>query len=265
MSFSDETLMAYADGELAEPAFSEVERAVRSDPAVAARVAQHQALRADVFAAFAGVVDEPVPPRLMAAALPGKVADLGAVRAARAGGAHHAAAPASAAEHAARKRWSWLEWGGVAASLAVGVLVGSVVLGGAGREGDGAGVAAIAAAGANGALVAQGPLADALSRRLAGDRGGAVDIGVSFADKDGALCRSFTMGRTAGLACRGGDQWRVVVMTEADKAAGDESGNYRQAGSAMPAAVLEAIDARIAGAALDAQGEQAAKQRGWRR
>jgi anti-sigma factor RsiW len=257
MSFSDETLMAYADGELAEPAFSEVERAVRSDPAIAARVAQHQALRADVFAAFADVVDEPVPPRLMAAALPGKVADLGAVRAARAGGAHHAAAPASAVEHAARRRWSWLEWGGVAASLAVGVLVGSVVLGGGGRAGD-----AVVEAGANGALVAQGPLADALSRQLAGDRGGAVDIGVSFAAKDGALCRSFTMGRTAGLACRGGDQWRVVVMTEADKGA---AGEYRQAGSAMPTAVLEAIDARIAGATLDAQGEQAARQRGWRR
>lgn len=257
MSFSDETLMAYADGELAEPAFSEVERAVRSDPAVAARVAQHQALRADVFAAFADVVDEPVPPRLMAAALPGKVADLGAVRAARAGGAHHAAAPASVTEHAARRRWSWLEWGGVAASLAVGVLVGSLVLGGAGRAGD-----AVVEAGANGALVAQGPLADALSRQLAGDRGGAVDIGVSFAAKDGALCRSFTMGRTAGLACRGGDQWRVVVMTEADKGT---AGDYRQAGSAMPTTVLEAIDARIAGAAFDARGEQAARQRGWRR
>ena len=58
MSFSDETLMAYADGELAEPALGEVERAVRIDPAVAARVAQHRALRADVFAAFAAVADD---------------------------------------------------------------------------------------------------------------------------------------------------------------------------------------------------------------
>lgn len=263
MSFSDETLMAYADGELAEPEFSEVERAVRSDPAVAARVAQHQALRADVFAAFAPVADEPVPPRLVAAALPGKVADLGAVRAARAGGTHHAAPSASHADaHGARRRWSWLEWGGVAASLAVGVLVGSVVLGSGGKAGDGAGGAGVAVAGADGALVARGPLADALSRQLAADRGGAVDIGVSFAAKDGALCRSFTMSQTAGLACRSGDQWRLVMMTEADKGG---SGEYRQAGSAMPSAVLEAIDARIAGATLDAQGEQAARQRGWRR
>lgn len=261
MSFSDETLMAYADGELAEPAFSEVERAVRSDPAVAARVAQHRALRADVFAAFAAVADEPVPPRLVAAALPGKVADLSAVRAARAGGAHHAASSAShAAEHEARRGWSWREWGGVAASLVVGVLVGSLVLGGAAR--DGAGGAEIAAAGVDGVLVAQGPLSNALSQQLAGARGGAVDIGVSFAAKDGALCRSFTMRQSAGLACRSGEQWELVMMTEAAKGTG---GEYRQAGSAMPSAVLEAIDARIAGTTLDAQAELAAKQRGWKR
>ncbi|MEV4783749.1 anti-sigma factor family protein [Burkholderia sp. LMU1-1-1.1] len=260
MSFSDETLMAYADGELAEPAFSEVERAVRSDPAVAARVAQHQALRADVFAAFAPIADEPVPPRLVAAALPGKVADLSAVRAARAGGAHHAASSAShAAEHGER-RWSWREWGGVAASLVVGVLVGSLVLGGAAREG--AGGAAIVVAGADGALVARGELANALSQQLAGTSGEAVDIGVSFAAKDGALCRSFTVRQSAGLACRSGEQWKLVMMTEAGEG---EAGEYRQAGSAMPSAVLEAIDARIAGTTLDAQAEQAAKQRGWKR
>jgi len=266
MSFSDETLMAYADGELAEPAFSDVERAVRTDPAVAARVAQHQALRADVFAAFAPVADEPVPPRLVAAALPGKVADLNAVRAARAGGTHHAAPSAShAAEHGARRSWSWPEWGGVAASLAVGVLVGSLVFGGAAREG--AGGAAIAVAGADGTLVARGPLSNALSQQLAGDTGGAVDIGVSFAARDGALCRSFTTRLSAGLACRDGGEWKLVMMTEAGKgeAGKGETGDYRQAGSAMPPAVLEAIDARIAGATLDAQGEQAAKQRGWTR
>ena len=264
MSFSDETLMAYADGELAEPALGEVERAVRIDPAVAARVAQHRALRTDVFAAFAPVADEPVPPRLVAAALPGKVADLSAVRAARAGGGHHAAASAShAAEHGERGRWSWREWGGVAASLAVGVLVGSLVLGGGAREG--AGGTAIAVAGADGALVARGPLSNALSQQLAETRGGAVDIGVSFAAKDGALCRSFTMRQSAGLACRSGEQWKLVMMTEAIQEEAGGTGEYRQAGSAMPPAVLEAIDARIAGTTLDAQGEQAAKLRGWKR
>ncbi|MEO7496059.1 MAG: anti-sigma factor, partial [Massilia sp.] len=67
MRFSDETIMAFADGELGEPERSALEQAVKRDPALAAQVARHQALREDVFGAFAGVLDEPVPARLQPA------------------------------------------------------------------------------------------------------------------------------------------------------------------------------------------------------
>jgi anti-sigma factor RsiW len=286
MSITDETLMAYADGELAEPARSELERAVRADPALAARVAQHQALRSDVFAAFAPIAEEPVPPALLAAAMPEQVRDLGAARAAREEARSAQVAEAQArrmqqtlqaqeaqqAQHAFRRRWAWPEWGAMAASLAVGVLVGSVVLGGGhdaspGERVAGPGGMLVALQGAGGVPVAQGRLAEALSNQLAGGGqvgaagDGAVRIGVTFAATDGALCRSFIAGSAAGLACRSGEQWKLAVLAEAEKGAG---GDYRQAGSAMPAAVLEAIDARIAGPALDAQAEQAAQQRGWR-
>jgi hypothetical protein len=257
MSISDETLMAYADGELDEPARADIERAIRSDPALAVRVAQHQALRSDVFAAFAPIADEPVPPSLLAAAMPGKVSDLGAARAARSED---------------RRRWAWPEWGAIAASLSVGVLVGSLVLGGGVRSGGGpdagAGAGAVgnelaALRGAEGTPVAQGRLAEALSTQLAGAaQKDGVKIGVTFASIDGQLCRSFVAGESAGLACRSGAQWKLAVLTEVAKGA---PGEYQQAGSAMPAVVLEAIDARIAGPALDAQAEQAARQRGWQR
>ncbi|MTV40136.1 anti-sigma factor family protein [Duganella radicis] len=240
MKFSDETLMAYADGELDEAGRAEIERALETDPALAERVAQHQALRSDVFAAFAPILDEPLPPALMATALPGKVADLSAARAAR-------------VEKTAPRRWSWPEWGAIAATLAVGVLVGGTL------GGNGGDAALAVAQGADGKLVAQGQLATALSRQLAASDG-AVRIGVSFAARDGALCRSFVTHGTAGLACRSGNAWQVPVMAEAASAA---AGDYRQAGSAMPSAVLDAIDARIAGPALDAKGEQEALQRGW--
>ena len=298
MNFSDETLMAYADDELSDPECGEVERAVRGDPAVAARVARHRALRGDVAAAFAPIVDEPVPPRLMAAALPGKVADLGAVRAARAGVAHPAMAMVAAraaraaAYHNQRRDWSWREWGGLAATLAMGVLLGSLMagrigvgsVGGASAARDGAAVsvaadgvadtAAAASAGvagaptvasAGGAVLAKGPLANALSRQLAGAgsgaAGGSIDIGISFVDKAGALCRSFAMSESAGLACRSDDQWKLVMLTTA---AGQGAADERRAG-AMPAAVLGAIDARIAGKPLDAREEYAARLRGWKR
>lgn len=245
MSFSEETLMAYADGELAQPEREQVELAMQGDPDLAARVARHRALRMDVFAAFAPVLEEPMPPRLSAAVLPDKVVDLASVRS---GAAAEARPP--------RRAWSWAEWGGMAASLAVGVLAGSVLLGG-GQSQSGI-------AGAGGALVATGALADALSSQLAaaGNVPGEaqVHIGVSFAAKDGTLCRSFTMGTAAGLACRNGAQWTLPVVAETEQGG---AGEYRQAGSAMPAAVLEAIDARIAGPALDADGERAARQAGW--
>lgn len=245
MSFPDETLMAYADGELHTLQRAAIERAMRADPALAARVAQFQAQRTDVFAAFAPIVEETVPARLAAAVRPQPVAELDAARAARVAAA------------SAPRRWSWLEWGGMAASLAVGVLAGGVLLGG------GAGTQLAVASGADGALVAQGALADALSQQLAGSgQGGKVAIGVSFVAKDGVFCRSFAMGASAGVACRNGGRWTLPVLAAADPSA---SGDYRQAGSAMPAVVLDAIDARIAGTPLDAQAEQAARQRGWRR
>jgi hypothetical protein len=44
-----------------------------------------------------------------------------------------------------------------------------------------------------------------------------------------------------------------------------QPGVYRQAGADLPAAVLDAVDARIVGATLDAAGERAARERGWER
>lgn len=256
MSFSDETLMAYADGELGEPARSAVERAMRTDPAVAARVARHKALRANVFAAFSPVLDEPVPPKLKPVAAGGgaaaKVVQLDAVRAGR-------------RPQLEKRRWSWPEWGAIAATLLVGVA--------AGRLGftDGQASAQLAAvAGADGALAAQGKLAQALSQQLASAPPGESNlrIGVSFVSKEGGYCRSFTLGGSAGLACSSGAGWSIPVLAAGPAApagTGDKESHYRQAGSEMPAAVLDAIDQRISGQALDARAELAARQRGWKR
>lgn len=256
MSFSDEILMAYADGELDAPLREQVEQAVRSDAQVAAAVERHRALRRNVFAAFAGILDEPVPAGLQ----PGRLAQPAA--------AAPSVAPASlvppvridvlAAEGARPlpARWSWPQWGAMAASLVVGVLAGVL-----GWQGTHPGTDAGPFARQGDALVAQGALAEALSRQLAAEPGaGGVQVGVSFRARDGRYCRSFVLGAEAGLACRNGDSWQVPVLAEGES----RQGAYRQAGSALPAAVLDAIDQRIAGAALDARAERAARARGWR-
>lgn len=245
MNYSDEILMAYADGELAEPQRSEVEAAVRADPALASIVEGHRALRRDVSAAFAGVLDEPVPARLQS---PGtaKVLSFEAARSARA--RTQAAAPVP-------KR-TWPRWAALAATVVVGVLAGGVWLDGGKDDGS------FVSADAGGRLTARGELAAALSRQLASEAapGSAVRIGVSFAARDGGYCRSFSVGAKAGLACRDGEAWRVPVLTDTAAAAGA----YRQAASA-PQAVLDAIDERIAGTTLDAAAERAAREHGWKR
>jgi hypothetical protein len=239
MSFDDETLMAYADGEL-EPALrARVEQAMREDPQVAAAVERHRALRSDVFAAFAGVLDEPVPERLQPAA-PGRV---------------RVDVLAQAGARALPARWSWRQWGGMAASLAAGVLAGALGW----QQLRGSDASPIVQQG--GELLAHGELADALTQRLASEApAGQVRLGVSFQAKGGEYCRSFRLAATAGLACREGASWRIPILAQDRE---PEQAGYRQAGSGMPAAVLDAIDQRIAGSSLDAAAERAARAQGW--
>jgi anti-sigma factor RsiW len=261
MSFSDETLMAFADGELDSKTRAAIEAAMESDAAVARRVAQHLALRSRVFTAYAPILDEPVPERLSGpfkgAAKPraaAQVIELAAVRAAR--------MPVKAPPP---RHWGWQEW------LALGAtLVGGVVLGYAGLPGspavradrDSAQAAPVASV--NGQLTAQGPLAQALSAQLASAQpaDAKVKIGVSFRAKGGQFCRSFATDNLSGLACRDpddGNAWRLPLVIESGAAQ-----PVRPADAQMPDAILQAINARIDGQSLDAAAERQAVARRWR-
>lgn len=145
----------------------------------------------------------------------------------------------------------------MAASLAVGVFAGAL---GAGWFG-GAGADSELARAGDGALTAGGRLARALDRQLAQEgAAGDVRVGLSFLSREGSYCRSFQLGASSGLACREDDAWRIPVLADTPA----EASGYRQAGSALPLAVLDAVDARIAGATLDAAAERAARDRGWK-
>jgi hypothetical protein len=246
VDYDEETLMAYADGELAAPLRAEIEAALAADPALAFRVEKHRALRAQVAGAYAGVMQQPVPEPLREAAKGSGVA-------ARPRGnvvqfpTRGSRAPASP--------WRAREWLAVAASLVLGIAISWRYFGPANGG-------LLAANGA--ALVARGALATALDEQLAGapPRAGAVTIGLTFHARDGSYCRSFTLraGGTAGLACRVGGEWQVPVTASGDAAGGD----LRQAGGSIPAAVLQAIEARIAGDVLTADAETRARNAGWK-
>lgn len=251
MSISDETLMAFADGELDEKTRREVELALRHDPALAEKVRKHKALRSNVFNAFASTLDEEVPQRLHAAARSGKVVHLDSVRQLR--------TPPPPPPVPEKTGWSWTEWGALAATLVVGVLAGTIGAKGLGGEQQLAGFDNRA-----GMLTAQGRLAEALTQQLASSAAADpnVKVGLSFLSKEGTYCRSFMLPTTAGLACRSGSEWRIPVLTNGPMGVATE---YRQAGTALPAAVLEAIDERIVGQALDANAERAAQKQLWKR
>src|SRR5689334_9460733 len=141
MTIPDETLMAYADGELEPAQRAEVEAAIAADPQLAARVEQHRALRRKLNAAYDPILMETVPDALVAsvrntsAAAAGTAAndraatvtDLRRVRAARAAEAKEAAASARRAEMP-RKPWTWFEWGAMAASVAAGAVIAHLAM-----------------------------------------------------------------------------------------------------------------------------------------
>jgi hypothetical protein len=254
MSIPDEVLMAYVDGELPPEERARVEAAMQNDAEVARRVQQQQALRASLRSAFEGVLREPVPDRLLAAAR-GESATGSGRGASISDFAAAAQARKDAREARVTRRWSWPEWGAMAASLVVGVIVAQFAM----RSPGGAPFTS-----QQGQLLAQGDLARTLSEQLASTQATGADtsVGISFRTKDGGYCRSFTMrsSSTAGLACRDGDAWRVDVLARTD----NSSGEYTQAGSALPAAVLNAIEQRIDGEPLDAAAEARAKDSAWR-
>ncbi|WP_226978592.1 hypothetical protein [Xanthomonas sp. LMG 12460] len=252
------TLQAYADGELDAAQAAQVEAALRSDPQLTQALERLRSLQARLRAGFAPVLDEAVPARLLAAARarPADAPGQDTAVAARPPSPIHATAQASRPtplRPRARRRWA------LPAALAAALLLGLWIAQRQLPQGDAHGPTVAAAQGS----VAEGALAQALTQQLSGQSQGSVRIGLSFRDRDGHYCRTFALSNAnAGLACQRDGAWRVELLAPAGER--EDGGGMRMAASPMPAAVLQAVDARIAGEALDADGEQRARARGWR-
>lgn len=232
MSIDDTTLMAFADGELTGAERAEVEAALQQDESLRAKVEAHRAMRSRLATAFDGALSEPVPASLRTAAEAPRTAEV-----------------VNLAERRAFK-WSVREFGAMAASVALGLVIGV----GAMQSQQ-----PMLSTGGNG-LIAGGALERALDTQLASDESGAVRIGVSFRDQEGDFCRTFdlTEGGASGLACREASSWNIQLMSNN----GSTGGEIRQAGASPE--VLNAVDAMIAGEALDAEAERTARDSGWR-
>ena len=229
----DELFFAWLDGELDEEAAGRVAAAVAASPDLAARAEQHRQLAAGLRGAFESVVEgSGAAPRFE----PSEVIDLGAMAAER------------------DRRRSWLaapQLAAMAASLAVGLLIGTQFIGPA--------VSPVAVEG--GHLVATASLGKALDTSLAStpaDEG--PRVGLTFRDASGRYCRSFSDASASGLACRQGGRWQVEGLFPAAEGRG---GDYRMAGGEGPR-LAALIDETISGEPFDAGQEKAARDGGWR-
>jgi hypothetical protein len=246
MEFPDETLMAYADGELDEATRRTVEAAMKSDPAIAERIARHRALRSQLSGAFDGVLEEPIPDRLRAAASATSAASVTELAAAR---------PVRQSEPA--RRWAWKEWTAIAASLLLGLFVGRTVLQAPDSE-------YVAARGQE--LFATGALEEQLSTQPSGGRllDGRIAVVATFRNKTSEYCRAFNTSApqsVSGVACRADDGWRIQMLTQKR---GEEATEYRQAATQLPTIVAQTVESMMSGDPLDAEDEAAVRARGWR-
>lgn len=236
--FDDETLMAFADGELDEATAARLESAMGRDETLAIRVAEFLETRVTVASAMKPLIHEPVPDALLASVQ--RMAESARQPAEDnilAFRPKQAATPAPA-------RQPWLM--PVAASLLAAVTgIGGFMLGmqSAPSAGNDAALATLLDRVASGGDVDLGTSGDALQ------------IVSSFRDEQGDLCREYELKRqgvsTVSIACRESGTWVTRLALSAPRAEG-----Y------TPASAQETIDAYLAsihaGAPMSAEDERAA-------
>ncbi|WP_296721625.1 hypothetical protein [Erythrobacter sp.] len=235
MNITDETLAAYADGELDGAEKERVAAAVAADPALAAKIEAHHALKARLAAHYAPLAKEAVPPHLAALLSGAQDKDE----------QNSGEVISFAAERQKRglvpvlRRWGPIAGPALAASLVLAVLQP--------WQGNPEGYADPALATALDTLLAANQPADAETRIL-----------LSFERDSGGLCRAWRGETEGGIACRDDTGWKIEQQFALG---GAQSSEFRQAGS--EADLLAAAQDMAAGGALDAAEEQVARNRDW--
>lgn len=245
--------MAYGDGELSPEDVARVEAALADDPALAAEVRCHHAVRHMLSNAYDAPLREPVPVRLLNAVATrklqsGQVIDF----------------PRSPKKRTATtQQFLWPL--AMAASLLLAVGIGSGV--GPKYFADSAGMVTLH----GGVLVATPPLAKALSTTASATMANLNDYGqitpqLSFAAADGTMCREFTLVSSAhtsdGVACLRGGEWHIEMLANTPDSKRDLN-SYKTAAGTKHAAADSMIRQLGGGDAYDADTEAQLIKHGW--
>jgi hypothetical protein len=255
--FTDAQLAAYLERTLDDDALRDaIHTAIRTDPALARRIEAltgGEEIASAVRNAFAPVLDAPVPQRMTATLTGGErseVVDLAAVRI-----RDRLPRPANDTGRFGGN-WRWPQFGAMAASLALGVLIGGPLISGKGdaRQGD------------ESLVLASADLETMLDSAPSGQKVDLAALGrgevvLTFRNDEGELCRQFMLEGTGGktsdaLACTGIDAdrgWQI----EAYGRRAAPLGEMRLAGGDAAPAVVAAVDALIVGQPLVGADEAA--------
>ena len=233
MTVKPEDIAAFADRQLTGEREAQVAASIEADPELAQQVKRHRALKAILAGHYAPVLDQPVPDRLAAMLDAEPQADI----------VDFAAARQLRQVRRSLPRWGWIAGPALAASLAL-----AVFLPGAGSEDE---------------AYADARLAAVLDEQLVATQSQTLEtrILLSFRGEEGEYCRAFSGADGGGIACRDEAGWKLEAVGEGSGAAMTE---YRMAG-AGDGEILALAQEMAAGPAFDAEAEEAARSRGWRR
>lgn len=228
----NERFFAWLDGELEPAEAAEMDAKVKADPELARLAEEHRALGTQLRAAFDPIATMPVPQRFDAALRQSaNVVDFEAAK-------------------RARSMRSLPIWTSLAATLAVGVFVGTMVP----QRSSGP----VEAKG--GMIYAAGRLNKALDTQLASAPAGDVRIGLTFRGRAGEICRTFNEAEASGLACRSRGQWQIKGLFGAPEG---QQADYRMA-AGMDPNLAALVDSTMTGDAFDAAQERAELERHWK-
>jgi negative regulator of sigma E activity len=237
-----ERLSAYLDGALLPQEMNALERELQNDPALAEALAKMAATDDTVRAAFDGPMHEPVPDRLTSllakpaeSGTESNVIDFAAARTTR---------------EARKTLPSWLDWragAAIAATLVVGAFT----------------VSQLSHAPTNSADALQVALNTSPSgAQVALSDGRTFTARLSFSAADGRYCREFAVGLQDGIACKGGDIWKIEAIAKG-AVHGEAGGGYATAGGST---ALDAAYERLgAGDPIAVTEEKALISNKWRK
>jgi len=259
MTFNDDTLIAYLDGQLPEADYAPLEQALNNDAALRTRLQALAESSELARRAFDPVLLEPVPPQLIAAIW-------------------RAPDPRAKAETPGRSRPAGLlAWLGLTSGPRAWPALASVVVLGLGMV---IGWQLLTPAGdarwalREGAPVSDEALALALevspSGRVLRTAGGAVEIVASFEQVGGGHCREFNRNSPdgsldeLGIACRNpqGD-WQIELLVAEDRPSQSGQTGYQTASNQQHEQADAFLRDRVQGLPLNEAQEQALIERGW--